>query len=241
MANHGTPLPIGHFAKLAGVTTANLPREMEDPQLVLDLAKNGDAVEIILANALTRANLDEALAKLGKVAKKVLNILRFVQAIPLPARAEKFVPKKQYTKNNPDVQFGYIDPDFINDFGDIVEAPTAEVTLRQYTLERQSRFDLAMEEVAGEGFVTETIPGMLYSMLEKQPKGPTSNEGPLLTSGYANLFKMVNKEGVARLVSVDWCAVSDGWYVYSRPLTHSYQWRVGRRLFSRDSRLPSAV
>lgn len=241
MANHGTPLPIGHFAKLAGVTTANLPREMEDSQLALDLAKNGDAVEIILAEALTRTNLERALAKLGKVAKKALDILRFVQTIILPARAEKLDPQKVFTTDSTTIDFGYIDPNFINDFGDMVQEPTTEIVLRQYVLGRQSRFDAAVEEIVGEGFVAETTPGMLYSLLELQPKGPKSANGSLLANGYANLFKMVNKKGVARLVYVYWDDVDAGWSVYSIGASFSIQWSVVHRVFSRNSRLPLAA
>ena len=63
--SNGTPLSIGPFAKLAGTAIANLPREM-DSRLALDFAKNGDALEVVLAEALTRANLDRALVVLGK-------------------------------------------------------------------------------------------------------------------------------------------------------------------------------
>jgi len=241
MANHGTPLTIGNFAKLAGVTTANLPREMEDPQLAVDLAKNGDAVEIILAEAFTRANLDRAFAKLGKVAKKVLNILRFVQTVILPARAERLEIRKVFTTKSTNVDFGYIDPDFINDFGDMVEEPTVEVALRQYVLASQSRFDVAMEEVIGEGFVAETTPGMLYSLLEMQPNGPKNGNGPLLANGYANLFKMVNKKTVARLVVVHWDDDGGGWDVCSHDVSYSLRWDDGNQLFSCNSRLPLAA
>src|SRR5579872_2764185 len=118
--SNGTPLEIGRFGKLAGAVIANLPREM-DPQLALDYALNGDALAVVLKDALTRPNLEGALVGLGKKVepKPILPILDFIDAVTLPVRTTKFVPKKSYivnTKPGPHVKFGYIDPDFLRWF-----------------------------------------------------------------------------------------------------------------------------
>ena len=51
-----------------------------------------------------------------------------------------------------------------------------------------------MKEIRDGGVATKTTPGELYSLLEKQPDGPKSDAGPLLTNGYANLFEMDRRE-----------------------------------------------
>jgi hypothetical protein len=78
-------------------------------------------------------------------------------------------------------------------------------------------------------------------MMEKQPDGPKSDAGPLLTNGYANLFEMDDVNGVARLVGAGWDGGSGGWGVYAFGASYSYQWHGERRVFSRDSRLSSVA
>jgi hypothetical protein len=171
-------------------------------------------------------------------------ILRFLDTIALPARMEKFFPKKSYvvnTKRGSHVKIAYVDPDFTTWFGDKVEEPAAEATLRRHVLIRPSVFAPAMKEVEDGGFVTETTPGQLFSMLERQPNGPKSDPGPLLTNGYANLFKMIDVNGVPRLVYAFWYGGVDGWVVDASDASFSYPWRDEGRLFSGDSRLPSAA
>jgi hypothetical protein len=78
-------------------------------------------------------------------------------------------------------------------------------------------------------------------MLERQPDGPKSDPGPLLTNGYANLFKMIDKDGVPRLVSAYWRDDNDGWFVFASGASYSLQWIDVYRLFSGNSRLASAA
>jgi hypothetical protein len=78
-------------------------------------------------------------------------------------------------------------------------------------------------------------------MMEKQPDGPKSDAGPLLTNGYANLFEMDDVNGAARLVSASWYDVRGGWYVFARDASLSDQWDGGRQVFPRDSRLSSVA
>ncbi|MDE2020176.1 MAG: hypothetical protein KGJ13_07575, partial [Patescibacteria group bacterium] len=171
-------------------------------------------------------------------------ILRFIDTIAIPARRKQFVPKKSYVVNtNPGkhVKIWYVDPDFTAWFGEKAEEPTAEVTLRRHVLVRSSAFAPAMKEVEDAGFVTETTPSQPFSMLEKQPDGPKSKPGPLLTNGYANLFKMIDVNGVARLVNAFWNDVSSGWHVFANDASLSGEWSGGSQLFSGDSRIPSVA
>ncbi len=170
---------------------------------------------------------------------KSLSILKLVTTVTLPARAEKFVPKKAFvenTKPGAHVKFAWVDPDFIRWFGNKTEEPTAEATLRQHILTRPSVFAPAMKEIRDGGVATKTTPGELYSLLEKQSDGPKSDAGPLLTNGYANLFEMDDVNGVARLVNAGWYGGRGGWDVYADDASDSGQWRDGHQVFSRDSR-----
>lgn len=96
---YGTPFAIGPFAQLAGSVIANL-HEM-DSQLALDLIENGDALKIILAEALTRPNLDRALIALGKKfePKSISPILQFIDEVTIAARTTRFVPKNAFVVN----------------------------------------------------------------------------------------------------------------------------------------------
>ncbi len=170
---------------------------------------------------------------------KSLSILKLVTTVTLPARAEKFVPKKAFvenTKPGAHVKFAWVDPDFIRWFGNKTEEPTAEATLRQHILTRPSVFAPAMKEIRDGGVATKTTPGELYSLLEKQPDGPKSDAGPLLTNGYANLFEMDDVNGVARLVGAGWYGGRGGWDVFAVGASDSGRWGGGYRVFSRDSR-----
>jgi hypothetical protein len=239
MANHGTPLTTKNLKKLSGTVVLNIPEI--DNDLAGDLGNNGDAVQLILKTAFTRANLEETLVKLGKIVepKPTLSILKLVTTVTLPARTEKFVPKKAFVENinlGAHVKFAWVDPDYIRWFGDKTEEPTAEATLRQYVLTRPSVFAPAMKEIRDGGAATKTTPGELYSLLEKQPDGPKSDAGPLLTNGYANLFEMDDVNGVARLVRAYWFDVFGGWCVYARGASFSFRWNDENQVFSRDSR-----
>jgi len=237
--SRGTPLTTQKLKKFAGTVTLNLP-EIDD-DLAGDFGSNGDAVSLILRTAFTRENLDEALMKLGKTSepKPIPSILKFVATVALPARTTRFIPKTAFvvnTKPGPHVKIGYIDSDFTRWFGEKAEEPTAETKLRQYALTRPSVFAPAMKEIGDGGIVTKTTSGELYSMLEKQPDGPKSVAGPLLTNGYANLFEMDDKDGVPRLVIALWRGAYAGWRVFASDASYSRQWNDGDQLFSRNSR-----
>ena len=243
--SHGTASQLtvdGAYVEFQLAVLRALPRDI-DPDIADGWRNNGQSLAKVLREALLPPE-NSAIETVPAPQPEPKAILRFLDTITLPARTTKFVPKKSYVKNTkpgPHVKFGYIDLDFIRWFGDKTEEPTAEIALRQYVLARPSVFASAMKEVEGDGFVTETTPGQLFSMLERQPDGPKSDPGPLLTNGYANLFKMIDKNGVPRLVRARWRGGSDGWHVFALDASYSGPWDDERQLFSGNSRLPSAA
>lgn len=172
-------------------------------------------------------------------------ILQFVSTFTLPPRSARFIVKDVFVAKKPGarVKFGYIDPDFTNAFGEMVEEPSAEVILRNDVLSRLSAFAPAIEELRTGGVITQTTPGELLSLLELQSKGLASKAGPLLADGGANLFEMVAKDGASRLVDVRWGAgvVLGGWLVCALPFARAGEWSAGDRVFSRGSRGPLAA
>ena len=237
--SHGTASQLtvdGAYVEFQLAVLRALPRDI-DPDIADGWRNNGQSLARVLR---------EALLPPEKPASKPepQPILRFIDEVAISARTKQFVPKESYvvnTKRGNHVKIGYIDPDFTEWFGEKVEEPTAEATLCRHVLIRSSAFAPAMKEVEDAGFVTETTPSQLFSMLEQQPDGPKSKPGPLLTNGYANLFKMIDVNGVARLVGASWDGDYGGWRVYADVASRSYEWVDEDQLFSGNSRVPSAA
>ena len=242
---HGTASQLtvdGAYVEFQLAVLRALPRDI-DPDIADGWHNNGQSLAKVLREALLPPE-KSAIETVPAPQPEPQPILRFLDTITILARTEKFVPKKSYvvnTKQGPHVKIGYIDPDFIKWFGNKAEEPTAEATLRRHVLVRPSVFAPAMKEVADGGFVTKTTPGGLYSLLEKQPDGPKSDAGPLLTNGYANLFEMDDVNGVPRLVYAGWNDALGSWCVDAIDASFSLQWDDESQLFSGDSRVPSAA
>jgi hypothetical protein len=238
--SHGTASQLtvpGAYVEFQLAVLRALPRDI-DPDIADGWRNNGQSLAKVLREALLPPD-NPAIETAPASKPEPQPILRFLDTIMIPARTEKFVPKKSYvvnTKRGSHVKIGYVDSDFTRWFGEKAEEPTTETTLRRYVLARPSVFAPAMKEVADNGIVTKTTPGELYSMLEKQPDGPKSVAGPLLTNGYANLFEMDDVNGVARLVNARWSDGYGGWYVYAYDASLSFQWYDEHQLFSSDSR-----
>ncbi len=239
MSNHGTPLTATGLKKFSGTVALNLP-EIDD-ELAKDFGKNGDIVAILLAEAFTRENFEQKLIALGKK-QKPQPILQYVNAATLAARTAKFVHKEKYvvnTKPGSHVKIRYVDPEYLQLCGDAVEEPASETTLCSHILTRLSAFSPAIKELNGNGVATKITPAEQFALMERQPDGPNSAPGLLLANGYANLLEVVFPNGAERLVDLGWDV--DGWSVDVGPVAFSVQWSGGRRVLSRDSRLPSAA
>jgi hypothetical protein len=240
MSNHGTPLPIGHFAKLSGAVIANLPREMDDLQLALDLADNGEALRIILLDALTRAKLDRTLAALGKKTEpEPVPLLQFLAGtITVASTAKLFNVREHFiinTEKSAAVKIPWIGDNFKEWFLGKTEAPFPGSILNRAELSRSSVDGPIIKEIGGDE-KAETTLTEVFSLMLQQPNG---ENGTLLTNRYANIFYVKDVNGVLRAVGVHW--YSDGWHVYALSVARPVAWRAGGQVFSRNSRSPLAA
>ncbi len=172
--SHGTASQLtvdGAYVEFQLAVLRALPRDI-DPDIADGWRNNGQSLARVLREALLPP--DSLLIETALAPKPDPQpILRFLNTITIPARTEKFVPKKSYvvnTKQGPHVKIGYIDPDFTRWFGDKTEEPTAEATLRRYVLIRPSVFAPAMKEVGGTGKLPNRFIGrrLIYSLFYDQ-------------------------------------------------------------------------
>ena len=169
----------------------------------------------------------------------VANVSASVAASKLLRRIETFlagsvVPRKRHTvrdlfsMQSEAVKFAWIDPDFLAEFGDM------EIVER-------SGYEMACDELlknSVDGPIRAELPAnhlvdlmALWNLLLGQPRA--TEDGRLLVNGFANIFYMPNKGGVARAVSAR--RSGDGWRVNSYSVERRYEWAQGYRVFSRNS------
>jgi hypothetical protein len=139
------------------------------------------------------------------------------------------------TKKNAFVKISYLGDNFKSWFLRKEEQPFAGSTLKYGKLSRYSVDGPILAELGGET-EAETTLTELFALMEAQKNGES---GPLLTNGYANIFYIKDTAGALRAVHAYWHG--GGWHVGAVAVTYPYEWRGGRRVFSRDSRLPSAA
>jgi len=135
-----------------------------------------------------------------------------------------------------------------------VESAIAETELRYHRLKKRSVDGPILEELGG-GQKPRTTLTEVYCLMAKQPNGPKSPKGPLLTNGYANIFYVetevilpeeehlayTNEEGkkvVLCAVRVHWRG--DGWHVDARSVEGPHRWDDGYQVFSRNSALETS-
>jgi hypothetical protein len=73
----------------------------------------------------------------------------------------------------------------------------------------------------------------LWALLHAQGFG--NSDGPLLVNGDLNIFNIRDSENTLRVVAVAWSVAEGGWYIDSLPLSISYHWSFGSRVFSGNS------
>lgn len=224
---NGTPLTTGQFARLAGTVIANLPREMES-ELALDYADNGETLATILRESLTRENLNQKLAALGK---KGLLLIPEGTVTVAPSNAP-FVARDHFRVNTTTtgwVKIAYLWDNFRDWFLEKAEESFAGSTLSYGKLSRASMDGPIIAELGGET-KAETTLAELFALMEQQPNGET---GPLLTNGYANVFYIRDVNAVPRAVDVHWRG--DGWDVCADAVTNPIVRSGDRQVFSRNS------
>ena len=125
--------------------------------------------------------------------------------------------------------------------GGLIENPLVAQTMRYGKL-LKALTDLPQKQgqqaiipvLGGEAKVTTTMTE-IHDLMVKQSNGES---GVLLTDGCANIFYVLDQNGVLRTVSVYWYV--DGWFVYALPVEDPFRWDDGRQVFSRNSALGSS-
>jgi len=190
-----------------GLTTAE--------QVVAQLVKTGafaDLCEAASQNRLTDLDRQAHRRSLGLPRLS----LKLVRRIDRPATGA-FSRDDFFRLDNPDVKFGYLDPN-LEEIGE--ESVSAEGPCR---LSLHALLDnVAEEKLWAVG--KKTTLADLKTMISRQPKG---EKGDLLTNGQANIFFIGD-----RIVYV--FLGSNGWHVEVYPLSGALGWREGSQLISRN-------
>jgi hypothetical protein len=261
MANHGTPLTTKNLKKFAGTVTLNLPEI--DNDLAGDFGNNGDAVSLILKTAFTRANLDETLAKLGKMAASTEPKSQPVpQPLLIPVGTATVAATEEPIVLSPEVlreryNIKWRGSNFDAWYLGRTLASFGGSTLAYKKLSRRSVDGPIIAGLGGTLLARMELAEML-GLVKVQKYGPKSKSGPLLTDGSANISYVedeirfpedepvayTNEAGqkvVLRAVSVGWGSDGDGWSVSAGAVTYPSTWFAGIQVFSRDSRSPLAA
>lgn len=120
-------------------------------------------------------------------------LVELVNTVMLAATAEKFVAKDKFVADiSPEakVKISGTGDNFNNWFlaGDSrIEEPIGETELRYHKLLKASVDGPIITTLGGRELVTTGLTHM-HSLMEKQPYGPQSGVGPLLTNGWWNIF-----------------------------------------------------
>ncbi|MFA6416500.1 MAG: hypothetical protein WCW56_03395 [Candidatus Paceibacterota bacterium] len=162
-------------------------------------------------------------------------LLEFVGTVTTSATTAKFVAKKNFELKKDGGICSYLGNNFTAWFGDKVEDPIGEQTLRYAKLRKSSVDAPIIAELGGEA-KAETTLSEVHDLMAKQAKG---EKGTLLNNGDANIFYVRDKNGVLRAVGVSWSV--DGCFVYAYSVEHPHAWHAGLRVFSRNSVLESSV
>lgn len=157
---------------------------------------------------------------------KLLSRIEAFQAAPVVPRKLHAV-RDLFDLKSETVQFGWIGPDFLAEFGDMAIAERNGYEMEMYELLKNSVDGPIRAELPANH---STDPAALWGLLVEQPRG---GDGHLLVNGYANIFYMPNKDGVTRAVDVT--RRDDGWYVGAYSVGHRGGWSQGGRVFSRNS------
>jgi hypothetical protein len=135
---------------------------------------------------------------------------------------------KVNTSRRADLQIAYISPDFHGDFDGMSEDTSPASTIYPHSTGRKARYSEMRADLGGDKIVKATL-GQIAHL---------AKIGKLLADGRANLFEVVNKSGVSRLVGVYWGYWRDGigWLWRSFPVVSSDGWVAGLQVFSGNPR-----
>jgi len=167
------------------------------------------------------------------VAQAVITLLSTIVAtFTVPATTEKFVAKDKFkvdTGKKAKVRISHLGSNFKDWFLNKIEDPFAGSTISGRKLEKKSVDDQILAELGGNE-AAETTLAEMWAAMEAQPNG---EDGDLLNNGWANIFYVSDINGTLRAVDVDW--LDGGWVVSALSVENPSKWRVGCRVFSRNS------
>lgn len=199
----------------------------EQVQTAMQNDRSGEILTDLIQNGFERA-LEEAVPSLATAAavSKLLRQIETFQAGPVVPR-EPHAVRSLFDMKSEVVQFAWIDPDFLAEFGDMAIAERNGYEMTSYELLKNSvdgpiRAELPANHCAD--------PTALWDLLVEQPRG---GNGHLLVDGSANIFYMPNKDGVTRAVGAGRDVF--GWCVGACSVGGRGEWLRGRRVFSRNS------
>ncbi|MEK7607325.1 MAG: hypothetical protein AAB484_00130 [Patescibacteria group bacterium] len=167
--------------------------------------------------------------------KPTSSIIEFISTIVVSATTSKFVAKEKFvcdTGCKAKVKISYLGGNFTEWFlsgNGKTEDPISEQKLRYHKLLQSLLDGPIITELGGEA-KAETTLSELFSLMEKQGKG---GHGVFFINGYANIFYVMDQNGMLRTVYVCW--FDDGWNIYARPLEDMRRWKDGLQVFSRIS------
>lgn len=222
MEDHGTAFP-NWYITFQQAALAALPRPPQiDKGTALGWANNGKEMRKAFLQALVPPTVPA-----------VSLLLEAVGTVEISAIAERFVTQEKFvvnTSRKAPVKISYIGDNFREWFLGKIEEPMTEATLRHAKLLKYSADGTILAEL---GNTQETALAQVYALMKCQPNGES---GALLTNGYANIFYVVDINGILRAVCVHW--VGGGWGVSASSVGDPGRWDDGSRVFSRNS-LPS--
>ena len=210
------------------------------------------SASIATANSMTRGEVNATLIKvadlmgvddINKAAKMLrrgghdivrAKILQIFGSVTISATTETFLASEKFRLDSEEVKFhcdnfrGSFQGDFLSGVGRIGDS-CREGYLKCRYLVRVSDESLILEALGGELQARVDLVEF-YEVLREQGNG---EEGGLATNGDDNLFFIRNTMGIPRRVSARWYKY--GWILTSSPVKPSNKWRVGTRVFSRNS------
>jgi len=173
----------------------------------------------------------EAIRNRAKVAVTMVIelLLDLIGTVTVPATTDRFVAREKFVRDTgrkAKVKISFLGDNFETWFGNKVEGPTVEQTLR-YAKLRKSSVDRPI--IAELGDKAETTLTEMFSLMEMQKNGES---GVLLNNGLANIFYVKDINAVLRSVGVGWDG--GGWDVGASGVGGPGAWGGGGRVFSRN-------
>lgn len=182
----------------------------------------------------------EAVANRIKVTTQVVVAIlsEIIATVIIPATTEKFVAKDRFkvdTSRKAKVKISYLGDNFESWFMGKTEEPFSGSTIYGRELNKGSVDGPILSELGGQE-KSETTLSEVFAMMARQANGKA---GELLNNGYANIFYVRDITGTLRAVSVSWSG--GGWNVSASSVEDPFEWRVGSRVFSRNSLAPQTA